>query len=127
MNGRVPDEGAVSETAIAWTLGKPVVLFKEDVRSVICERDNPLLAGLAGFQICRELEQLAEVLDRSIAECETPRDWRVACPPKLAETLLEGERLWQAISTQDEEDSVEETASWVVELFGPGSRENKLV
>src|SRR6266540_3408080 len=32
LNGRVPDEGAVAEGALAWTAGKAVVLFKDDAR-----------------------------------------------------------------------------------------------
>ena len=33
LNGRVPDEGTVSEAAIAWSRGKPVVGYKADTRS----------------------------------------------------------------------------------------------
>ena len=33
LNGRVPDEGAVSEAAIAWARGKPVIAYKADMRS----------------------------------------------------------------------------------------------
>ena len=31
LNGRTPDEGAVSEAAMAWTLGKPLVAYRDDV------------------------------------------------------------------------------------------------
>ena len=44
--GRTPDEGAVSEAAMAWTLGKPMVAYKDDVRSLIAGRVNPPLVGL---------------------------------------------------------------------------------
>ncbi len=47
MNGRVPDEGAVAETAIAFAIGKPVVLYKNDHRSLLYGLDNSMLLGLA--------------------------------------------------------------------------------
>ena len=50
LNGRVPDEGAVSEAAIAWTLGKPIVAYMDDVRSLISGRVNPMLVGLVEFE-----------------------------------------------------------------------------
>lgn len=49
MNGRVPDEGAVAEAAMAWTAGLPVVLYKDDNRSLIQGYDNPLVSGLGSF------------------------------------------------------------------------------
>ena len=58
LNGRVPDEGAVSESAIAWTNGKPVVAYKADPRSLMYGCDNPLVAGLFGFDYCHSLEEL---------------------------------------------------------------------
>jgi hypothetical protein len=49
MNGRVPDEGAVAEAAMAWMAGKAVVLYKADSRSLIQGSDNPLVLGLGNF------------------------------------------------------------------------------
>lgn len=63
LNGRVPDEGAVSEAAIAWTLGKPIVAYKEDVRSLITGRDNPLLVGLVDFETLSDLQQIPTRLE----------------------------------------------------------------
>lgn len=50
MNGRVPDEGAVAESTMAWMLGKPVVIYKDDCRSFVTGRDNPLVVGPGGFE-----------------------------------------------------------------------------
>jgi nucleoside 2-deoxyribosyltransferase len=49
MNGRVPDEGAVAEAAMAWMANKSIVLYKSDSRSLIQGNDNPLVAGLGSF------------------------------------------------------------------------------
>jgi nucleoside 2-deoxyribosyltransferase len=47
MNGRVPDEGGVAEAAIAFSTGRPVVLYKEDARSAFDGFDNPMVSGLS--------------------------------------------------------------------------------
>ncbi|HSD51579.1 MAG TPA: nucleoside 2-deoxyribosyltransferase [Candidatus Methylomirabilis sp.] len=49
MNGRVPDEGAVAEAAMAWMAGKAIVLYKSDSRSLIQGDDNSLVLGLGNF------------------------------------------------------------------------------
>ena len=47
MNGRAADDGSISETAMAYALGKPLVIYKDDPRSEFNGRDNPLLTGLS--------------------------------------------------------------------------------
>lgn len=49
MNGRVPDEGAVAEAAMAWMAGKAIVLYKSDSRSLLQGDDNSLVLGLGNF------------------------------------------------------------------------------
>ena len=49
MNGRVPDEGGVVETAVAFAAGKPVILYKNDDRSLAHGDDNPMLLGASGM------------------------------------------------------------------------------
>ena len=62
LNGRVPDEGAIAEAAMAWSAGKTVVGYKADSRSVFGGADNPLVAGLFGFELTRSIpEAVAEV------------------------------------------------------------------
>jgi nucleoside 2-deoxyribosyltransferase len=68
LNGRVPDEGAVVEGAMAWTAGKAVVLFKDDTRSKIDGLDNPLVAGLGGFRLVTRIEELPPALTRAFAD-----------------------------------------------------------
>jgi nucleoside 2-deoxyribosyltransferase len=58
LNGRVPDEGAVSEVAMAWSRGKPVIGYKADSRTVFGGQDNPLVAGLFEFNLCDSIEQI---------------------------------------------------------------------
>jgi len=119
LNGRVPDEGAVSEAAIAWTLGKPLVAFSDDVRSLIAGRTNPLLAGLVDFQI---VSRISEINDALASAIETSPDEPVPVermPEKLRRAVLDGRRLWDAM--QEVGDSLCDTAiaEVVEELFAP--------
>ncbi len=59
MNGRVPDEGAVAETAMAWMAGKAIVLYKADNRSLIQGNDNPLVLGLGNFVKVSTIPEIA--------------------------------------------------------------------
>ncbi|HEX9898824.1 MAG TPA: nucleoside 2-deoxyribosyltransferase [Candidatus Methylomirabilis sp.] len=59
MNGRVPDEGAVAEAAMAWMAGKAIVLYKADSRSLIQGSDNPLVLGLGNFAKVSTIPEIA--------------------------------------------------------------------
>lgn len=65
LNGRVPDEGTVSEASMAWSRGKPVVGYKADSRTAFGGQDNPLVAGLFEFKLCHSIEQIPN----AVQEC----------------------------------------------------------
>ena len=46
MDGRVPDEGSVSETAAAFAAGQPIVIYKTTPISMLGGMDNPMISGL---------------------------------------------------------------------------------
>jgi nucleoside 2-deoxyribosyltransferase len=121
MNGRVPDEGAVAEATMAWMLGKPVVAFKEDARSAIAGRDNPLVVGPVGFDVVRELDQLAPALALKIAAQPLAEDWRASCPPGLASVLETGRLLWNELESLGESRDPERVAEFMLELFTSGA------
>lgn len=62
LNGRVPDEGTLIEAAWAWRSGKPLVLYKADVRSLFFGVDNPLLRGLAEFELVTSIDDIPGAL-----------------------------------------------------------------
>ncbi len=66
LNGRVPDEGTVSEASMAWSRDKLVVGYKADGRTVLNGEDNPLVAGLFGFRLWRTIDEAVEALGRSL-------------------------------------------------------------
>lgn len=117
MNGRVPDEGAVAEAAMAWTLGKPIVIYKDDARSKIAGRDNPLLVGQADFETVSEIEHLGPRLAARQIELELDPDCRVPCPPQLERTLSLGGRLWQRLEALGTERPLAELAEAVLGVF----------
>ncbi|MGE0609868.1 MAG: nucleoside 2-deoxyribosyltransferase [Pirellulales bacterium] len=119
MNGRVPDEGGVAESAIAWTLGKPVVLYKEDVRSAVAGRDNPLLVGQTGFSTTNDLEALPSLLRDKIEEMSLDAAWQTPCPPHLERVITAGERLWSGLQQLGRDRSSPAVAEIILELFGP--------
>jgi nucleoside 2-deoxyribosyltransferase len=119
MNGRVPDEGATAEVAMAWTLGKPLVLYKEDIRSAVTGRDNPMIVGLADFKVVRELDLLAAALRERIDDADLDPDWEIPCPPHLESTLRAGAHLWNELCALGDDRPVAQVAEAVLELFGP--------
>lgn len=99
LNGRVPDEGAVSEVAMAWARGKIVIGYKADSRSVFEGRDNPLVAGLFQFRLCRTTHEVIDALSdaiRTYAVHELPAAREVEI--RAHETL--GEELWSVLQTE---------------------------
>jgi nucleoside 2-deoxyribosyltransferase len=58
LNGRVPDEGMIVEAALAYAAGKPLVMYKNDLRAPFGGYDNSMLTSLCkGKIVC----QLAEI------------------------------------------------------------------
>lgn len=64
LNGRVPDEGAVSEGALAFRSKRPLVIYKQDVRSLVMGKDNPLVVGLTRFEIAESIAEIPIKLKR---------------------------------------------------------------
>jgi hypothetical protein len=113
LNGRVPDEGAVVEGAMAWTAGKAVVLFKDDTRSKIDGLDNPLVAGLGGFRLVKHAADLPQALTRALAR-HPPEPFQLASLPETARQAAErGQYLAESYGTGD----VKRLIRRIIELF----------
>jgi len=96
LNGRVPDEGAVAEAAMAWMAGKALVFYKSDSRSLIQGLDNPLLAGLGGFVRVSTVPEIAYAfaqLFRARRPVPAP-----ALPPAVRAAVERGRRLSRALA-----------------------------
>ena len=62
MNGRVPDEGGVVETGVAFAAGKPIVIYKNDPRTAFGGTDNLMLAGVS--QLFAQVDDIAQIPER---------------------------------------------------------------
>ena len=68
LNGRVPDEGMIVEAALAYAAGKPLVLFKDDVRAPFGGYDNSMLTSLVRGEIVKKLNELPAALKHEISQ-----------------------------------------------------------
>lgn len=119
LNGRVPDEGAVAEAAMAWMLGKPIVVFKEDARSAIAGRDNPLIVGMTDFETVAAIADVPPALQEAVARSAGHEDDALACPAHLVPIVERGEALWQRLASLGSTRPTPQVAEMVLELFGP--------
>lgn len=119
LNGRVPDEGAVSEAAIAWTLGKPTVAYKDDVRSLIAGRYNPLLVGLVDFTTVDAIDDIPAALAREISSQPPPEINPNRLPPRLQQAVEAGAALWGTMTSTGAYCENEILADCVTRLFAP--------
>ncbi len=64
MNGRVPDEGAMIEAAVAWSHEKEIVIFNSDCRTLIEGNCNPLVMGLTDFEYVSSYEDIPKIFNQ---------------------------------------------------------------
>lgn len=119
LNGRVPDEGAVSEAAMAWTLGKPLVAYKDDVRSLIAGRVNPLLVGMTDFHTVDDIEGIPHALTLArTRQLQSPLN-SVNYSERMKIAIVDGGELWQALCDEHSGEDNEFIADVVARLFSP--------
>ncbi|OHB66622.1 MAG: hypothetical protein A2V70_00785 [Planctomycetes bacterium RBG_13_63_9] len=107
LNGRVPDEGTVSEAAMAWSRGKPVVGYKADSRTAFGGQDNPLVAGLFQFKLCHTIDEAVQAVDGVLAKGVVSHD----CPCRREEEIRGYTYLGKQIaSTLEQRGTVHEIA-----------------
>jgi nucleoside 2-deoxyribosyltransferase len=75
LNGRVPDEGAIVEAGVGWTLNKAVVLYKSDARSLFNGADNPMISGLGKFALVSEISKLPLAVEERLNETRARQDF----------------------------------------------------
>lgn len=96
MNGRVPDEGGVAETAIAYAAGKPVIIYKNDARSLFNGIDNSMLTCLALAPLVSDVKALPQAIERLAAKTP-PFDYAKNAPPAMQKTLALGRSIWNTM------------------------------
>ena len=106
LNGRVPDEGAVSEAAIAWSRGKPVVGYKADSRTAFLGLDNPLVAGLFDFDLCATIQDAVLAVIAHVERRATRRKQAEHREKEIASHLKLGSDIWEALQSKGGVDAV---------------------
>lgn len=124
LNGRVPDEGAVAEATMAWMLGKPIVFYKADSRSLIEGRDNPIVAGQTSFRRIDRLDQIGPALDSAIRDLQADPAATASCPAHLAATVAMGARFVEQLEAIGPTRPSGPAADIIFDLFGSQNQPN---
>ncbi len=101
MNGRVPDDSGAFLAAVAFTLGKPVVLYKRDHRTKLFGNDNAMLSGLSfDFKSVRKPERLPAEVRKAIERATAVPLDPAALPPLVRLNADLGREVWESISAR---------------------------
>jgi hypothetical protein len=100
-------------------LGKPLLAFTDDVRSLIAGRLNPLVAGLVEFQTVDRIRDIPLKLAEQISRCDPPRILVESLPEKVQLARRDGRRLWVSLRERCAQEDDEQLADVVAELFAP--------
>ena len=117
MNGRTPDEGGVAELTMAWMLGKPCVVFKEDVRTKIAGRDNPLVVGQVDFSTVSSMALISPALAAEIAKCDVESSHSTVLGGNVAQAVRTGKEFWRELTKLGAERPEEAVAEIVLGMF----------
>ena len=117
-NGRVPDEGAVSETAMAWVLGKPAVSFSDDARSIVGGKVNVLITGITEYVKVSRYDDIPIVLKDLIDRRNLKASTRVRLPESVSAHVTRGKAIWKLVNFLRTSDaSAEKTQKQLGELL----------
>jgi nucleoside 2-deoxyribosyltransferase len=98
LDGRVPDDGAVSETAIAFAADKPIVIFKTTPISMLGGWDNPMVQGLSTeWGYVSDARKIPAALNKARAAQAKVKGPAAQAGPRLAATVALGETIWNSI------------------------------
>ncbi len=100
MDGRVPDDGSVSEAAAAFGAGKAIVIYKTTVVSMLAGRDNPLLQGLSyTWKYAEDINQIPSLLSALIDDLqpESPGGYTYVPHPRVGRIIAAGAFIWDAL------------------------------
>ncbi len=95
MDGRVPDDGSVVETAMAFAAGKPIVIYKTTPISMLGGFDNPMVQGLSTtWQYVSDVAQVPAALSAAVAATAALQGTSFVAGPHLDAVLKLGAAVW---------------------------------
>lgn len=99
MDGRVPDGGSVVEAAVAYTGGKPLVIYKNTPISELSGFDNPMITGLSSsWEYVNDLSVLDKTLTGVIEKTPPSPFQGDAMPPHLRKIIAYGEKVSMVVT-----------------------------
>ena len=113
INGRVPDEGAMVEAGIAWSQEKPIVIFKNDDRSLIQGNCNPLVMGLADFNFVDKYENIPLAFEEKFSDAN--KSYGIPKKSSFFNANEKGEAIRSYLTTQKTKNEI---AELLITLFG---------
>jgi nucleoside 2-deoxyribosyltransferase len=98
MDGRVPDEGSVVETASAFAAGRPIVIFKTTPITMLGGADNPMIDGLAmTWQRVAQLSDLPAAVAAAVVATSAAGDGTFSPQPHVQAVIDLGKSVWSAM------------------------------
>jgi nucleoside 2-deoxyribosyltransferase len=98
LDGRVPDDGSVSEAAIAFAADKPIVVYKTTPIAMLAGWDNPLVQGLSThWSYIDDTTKLPAALNKALAATAKQKGLPAQSGPRLQATVELGQSIWGSI------------------------------
>lgn len=89
MNGRVPDMGALLQTSLFYSSGRPIIIYKNDHRSKIFGMDNSMITGLTPeFKTINEINKIPKEIKKL---SQTINNTKSMIPKQLTGYITKGE------------------------------------
>jgi len=108
--GDMPDDGTISEAAMAWSHKKPVVLYKSDSNKM-----NSLVHGLSDFKVVKEIKNIPKEMFKASQYSATKKS-----ELELPLIIQKGGLLWdsmQKIQAETAEERNQKISEVIIKLF----------
>jgi hypothetical protein len=100
MDGRVPDEGSVSETSAAFTAGVPIVIYKTTPISMLGGQDNPMVSGLSmNWKTVSDVTDLPAAILAAAEAAESMGGTRFRPGKQCSAVITLGSAVWENMPT----------------------------
>ena len=101
MDGRVPDDGSVSEAAAAFAAGRAIVIYKTSPITMLANRDNPMVQGLSyTWRYVDDVTEIPQAMHAilSLLQHKSHGGGSSYTPsPQVAKVIAVGDLLWQVL------------------------------
>lgn len=102
MDGRVPDDGSVSETAAAWASGQPIVVYKTTPITMLGGFDNPMVDGLStSWGLVNDVTKLPAAILAAADAMQGQQPARFTPSWQVKAVTALGQTVWEAMPDID--------------------------